>query len=164
MSDQHAIGLKIFIVFIFGITVSLGLPAIQNRSAAGEAQLAIKGYDPVAYFTMSRPVKGKPEISSVIDGVRYRFVSAKHLKMFREDPDRYVPQFRGLCAMGLAAKGYKVVADPENWVIYNDRLYLTQRSFGPPIFKKAPEKWSMAARDHLKSLEDLPVGSSLSWW
>ena len=129
-----------------------------------EVRLAIKAYDPVAYFTMGRPVQGKSEFRYDMDGVRYQFVSSEHLKMFRRDPDRYAPRFRGLCAMGLGAKGYKVAANPEYWVIHEGRLYMTQRDFGPPIFKKSPERWVAAAATHLSELEDAPIGTGISWW
>ena len=57
---------------------------------------------------MGRPVQGEPEFEYTVDDVRYRFATVDHLEMFIKDPDRYMPQYRGLCAMGLGAKGYKV--------------------------------------------------------
>lgn len=136
----------------------------QAKGMADDIQLAIKGYDPVAYFTMGKPIKGSSKFRHVFDDVRYHFVSEKHLRLFRREPDRYIPQFKGLCSMGLGAKGYKVVANPENWAIHNGRLYLTQRHFGPPIFKKSPDRWAAAAANHIKELEDAPVGTGISWW
>lgn len=129
-----------------------------------QPRLALKGYDPVAYFTMGRPTPGKPEYSYAVDDVRYQFATDEHLALFQEDPDRYAPQYRGLCTMGLAAKGYRVEANPENWVIHEGRLYVTQRSFGPAGFEKDPDRWVLAANENLKMLEDAPLGSGLSWW
>jgi YHS domain-containing protein len=129
-----------------------------------EPRLALKGYDPVAYFTMGRPVAGKPELRHDVDETRYHFATAEHLELFQDDPDHYAPQYRGLCTMGLAAKGYHVEANPENWVIHEGRLYVTQRSFGPAGFRKAPERWVVAAEENLELLEDTPVGTGLSWW
>ena len=143
----------------------LGLLAMSTTvAAASQPRLGIKGYDPVAYFTMSRPVAGKPELEHTFDEVRYRFATPEHLALFQADPERYAPRFRGLCAMGLGAKGYKVEANPENWVIHEGRLYLTQRDFGPPAFRRNPERWRAAAKAHLEKLEALPIGSALSWW
>ena len=146
---------------IFLITL-LGLGAAS--AVAEEMRLGLKGYDPVAYFTMSRPVEGNSEFQSDFEDTRYRFVSASHRNLFLGDPDKYIPRYSGLCAMGLGAKGYKVEANPENWVIRNGQLYLTQRSFGPKIFRKAPDRWAVAALANARILEDVPIGTGISWW
>ena len=135
-----------------------------GATSANPGRLAIKGYDPVAYFTMGRPVQGEPEFEHTVDDVRYRFATAEHLEMFIKDPDRYVPQYRGLCAMGLGAKGYKVEANPENWVIYAGQLYVTQQEFGPTAFRTDPERWVSSANVYVQALAGLPIGSSVSWW
>lgn len=135
-----------------------------ERAAADEPRLSLKGYDPVAYFTMGRPTKGNAKFQAAFEDVRYHFVSSKHLEIFRGDPDKYAPRFTGLCAMGLGAKGYKVEANPENWVIHKGHLYLTQRSFGPPIFRKGPDRWVDAAGKHVRILKDAPIGTGISWW
>ena len=151
-------------VFLFCLVSANGGNFALAKDEADDIPLALKGYDPVAYFTMGKPVRGKSEFQHVFDDVRYHFVSVEHRTQFRREPDRYVPQFSGLCSMGLGAKGYKVEANPEFWAIHNDRLYLTQRDFGPPIFKKSPKRWAAAATNHIKELKDAPVGSGISWW
>lgn len=57
--------------------------------------LAIKGYDPVAYFTRAAAIKGSPEHSFRWKGAEWRFSSAEHLELFREDPEKYSPQYGG---------------------------------------------------------------------
>jgi hypothetical protein len=90
--------------------------------------LAIKGYDPVAYFTLGRPVGGLAEIEYAWDEHRYRFSTAEHRELFKADPARYAPQFQNFCAMALST-GELVVADPENWLISEGKLlYLWQTS------------------------------------
>ena len=123
---------------LLSLTIAVGPSRAQGADQAGEPRLALKGYDPVAYFTMGRPVPGKPDYEFVFDEVRYRFASGEHLELFRKDPDRYAPRYRGLCAMGLAAKGYKVEASPEYWTIYESRLFVTQR--------EASASWARARR------------------
>ncbi len=145
--------------------VAAPTPALAAGGGQGdEPRLGIKGYDPVAYFTVGRPVRGKPEFHHDLDEVRYRFASTENLALFRADPDRYAPRFGGLCAMGLGAKGYKVEANPENWAIHKGRLYVFQRSFGRPGFRKDPERWAASAKSNLQVLADRPMGSGLSWW
>ena len=148
------------VFFICLITLGTG----SERAVAEEPRLGLKGYDPVAYFTMGRPVEGDSQFQYEFDEVRYRFISAKHLDLFSGDPDKYAPRYGGLCTMGLGAKGYKVEANPENWVIHNGRLYVTQRSFGPKIFRKAPNKWKIAAKANLRVLAKSQIGTGISWW
>ena len=153
----------LIISIVFGFFV-LALAFNTERAMAEEPRLGLKGYDPVAYFTIGKPTKGNAKFEDAFEDVRYHFASAKHLKMFRADPDKYAPRYTGLCAMGLGAKGYKVEANPENWTIHKGQLYLTQRSFGPPIFAKAPDRWSKAAHKHVQLLKDAPIGSGISWY
>src|SRR4029079_9976280 len=88
-----------------------------NRPLLAEtAPLALKGYDPAAYFTDAKPTPGREQFEVLWDGQRYRFASAQHRAMFRTSPDRYAPQFGGLCAMNLS-NGVKRESDPHNWVI-----------------------------------------------
>jgi len=57
--------------------------------------LAIKGYDPVAYFTLGKPVKGKGGFEYKWRGAKWRFSSAEHLGFFKSDPEKYAPQYGG---------------------------------------------------------------------
>ncbi len=57
--------------------------------------LAIKGYDPVAYFTLGKPTKGIPEFEHEWMGAKWRFASARHLELFKSDPEKYAPQYGG---------------------------------------------------------------------
>jgi hypothetical protein len=97
--------------------------------------LAIKGYDPVAYFTVGKPVRGLPDIEYEWDERRYRFVNAEHRDLFKAEPLRYAPQFGNFCAMALS-KGELVVADPENWLISDGKLYVFGKQMGPDLFRK----------------------------
>jgi len=86
-------------------------------------RVAIGGYDPVAYFTDGRPVKGSSSFVFPFDEADYFFASADHQKMFAADPDRYAPQFAGYCAVGVSM-GHKAEVNPEAWTISDGRLYL----------------------------------------
>ena len=98
-----------------------------SAAIAADTPLAIKGYDPVAYFTLGKPTKGVPEFAYDWDDHRYLFVSAEHRDRFKADPVRYAPQFGNYCAMALA-KGEIVIANPENWLVNDGKLYV----FGKP--------------------------------
>jgi len=115
---------------------------------AGEPPVALKGYDPVAYFTDQRATIGDPQYQFEWDGAVYRFASAQHLALFKTDPDRYLPQYNNWCAASVA-KGEKVYGNPEWWLVVDGRLYLFGRPIGPGLMSKdagmkgrADENWS----------------------
>jgi len=88
-----------------------------------KAGVAIQGYDPVAFFTDSKPVKGKPEFPARHNGALYYFASKEHRELFKSDPAKYEPAFGGYCAYGLS-KGKLVEIDVDAFQIVNGRLLL----------------------------------------
>jgi YHS domain-containing protein len=128
------------------------LVAASSPLLAEAAPLALKGYDPVAYFTDARPTPGLEQFELLWDGQRYRFANALHREMFRASPDKYAPQFGGLCAMNLS-NGVKRESDPHNWVISNGNLYVFAGERGMQNFTRAPEEAAAKAAAHLKALK-----------
>jgi YHS domain-containing protein len=128
LSRRAAVGL-------IGLLISFPLAA--SAADQKDAALAIKGYDPVAYFTDGHPVPGLPQFEYEWDDHVYRFASAEHRERFKADPVHYAPQFGNFCAMALA-KGQVVVANPENWLISDGRLYVfgSPAPAGPVLFQK----------------------------
>jgi len=128
----------------------LGAGAVAR---AGDERLALSGYDTVAYFTEGRPMLGNAQFQYEWDGAVYRFASAKHLELFKADPDRYLPQYNSWCAASVA-KGVKVRGNPENWIVVDGRLYLFGASIGPGLMRadaagmknKADENWSKVSK------------------
>jgi hypothetical protein len=112
-------------------------PLVPSASslAAETAPLAIKGYDPVAYFTDRKPTRGLPEFEYEWDEHRYRFARAEHLQMFKADPVRYAPQFAGFCAVALA-RGEADEGNPEYWLVAEDKLYLFGKPIGPALLQQ----------------------------
>ena len=121
--------------------------------AAGEnnvdsSGLALKGYDPVAYFTEKKPVAGKPEFTAPHDGATYRFASAANRDAFAAAPEKYAPQYGGYCAFGMAA-GYKAPIEPDAWTVVDGKLYLNYNrsvrsqwsSDVPGYVRKADANW-----------------------
>jgi YHS domain-containing protein len=90
---------------------------------AQSPSVTLKGHDPVAYFTEGRPVKGSTAINYDFDDARYLFSSQKNRDRFAASPDRYTPQYSGLCATGMAL-GMKAEADPTVWKIVDGKLYV----------------------------------------
>lgn len=104
-------------------------PEINMRGPAGwissgeQWRYALNGYDPVAYFTEGRPVKGDDAYVSTHRGAPFRFSSAEHKALFEEDPSRYTPRFGGYCAYAVS-QGTTASGDPLVWTIHEGRLYL----------------------------------------
>jgi YHS domain-containing protein len=86
--------------------------------------VAIKGYDPVAYFTEGKPVKGDSKITHEWNGATWQFASAEHRDAFKKSPEKFAPQFGGYCAWAVS-QGYTANVDPERaWRVVNEKLYL----------------------------------------
>ena len=85
--------------------------------------LAIQGYDPVAFFTDGKPVKGKPEFPARHNGALYYFASKEHRDLFKADPAKYEPSFGGCCAYGVS-RNKLVEIDVDAFQIVNNRLLL----------------------------------------
>ena len=102
-----------------------------NKNSAG---LAIKGYDAVAYFTESKPVKGSPQFTAEWNGARWQFASQEHRDMFQGEPAKYAPQYGGYCAWAVG-HNYTADADPQAWKIVDGKLYLNYN-------KAVQDKWS----------------------
>jgi YHS domain-containing protein len=84
---------------------------------------ALKGYDPVAYFTGGQPTKGSAQYSFQWKGVTYLFASAENLLRFKADPDKYLPQYGGYCAYAMSLDRIADI-DPHRWAIVGGKLYL----------------------------------------
>ena len=114
---------KLFLSLIAG---ALALPALaQTKSLLNldKTGLAIQGYDPVAFFTDNKPVKGKAELGLRHNGALYYFSSKANRDAFKADPVKYEPEFGGYCAYGVS-RGKLVEIDVEAFQIVDGKLLL----------------------------------------
>ena len=112
-----------FTILWLGLTV-VGAASAGEYNTGYFGNVAIRGYDPVAYFTERRAVMGAENISHEWFGANWQFASEKHKKMFSQNPVKYAPQYGGLCADGVAYGEFTVNIDPEAWRIIEGKLYL----------------------------------------
>jgi YHS domain-containing protein len=96
-------------------------------NVSGASRIALGGYDPVAFFTDSKPVNGSPFITASHQGATYFFGSEEHKKLFTENPDHYAPQFGGYCAYGVGLDKLFPV-DIKTWQVRDGKLYLNLNS------------------------------------
>ncbi len=106
--------------------------------------VAIKGYDPVAYFTEKRPVKGVSEFEYVWHGARWRFENASHLEAFSRNPERYAPRYGGYCAYAVS-QGKIVDIDPDSWTSFEERLYLNLNKDVQKLWEKDMQRYIQMA-------------------
>ncbi len=126
----------------------LGGASLAQAGDAKAPGVALKGIDPVTYFNPGKPARGTSSINYDFDDVRYLFVSEKNRAAFASDPERYSPQFGGLCAAGLSA-GMQAEADPRVFKIVDGKLYVFSSTAArnkadndPTLLKRAHEVWS----------------------
>jgi len=118
--------------FLFAAVLSMISVAAFAQDATGIRKkhlnlsdgIAIKGYDPVAYFTKNKAVKGSKTYAVVHQGISYYFSSAENKTAFMANPSKYEPEYGGWCAYAMGEKGEKVNVDPETFKILNGKLYL----------------------------------------
>lgn len=141
-----------------GLCIGALLALAGTASRAEEPRLSISGYDPVAYFTDSRPVQGKPEFEYLWHKLRWRFASGDHRDLFVKNPDRYTPQYDGYCAMGAAggANAHKDTVDPKAWAIVDGKLYLTHMRQGMDAWRSNPAEYIKRADEDWATVKDLP--------
>lgn len=97
--------------------------------------LALEGYDPVAYFTDKKPVRGRPEFTAEHEGATYQFSSAAHRKLFSDRPVGYVPAYGGYC--GYAASVGKVrPVKPSLWSVVDGQLILQHSTGAVELWEK----------------------------
>ena len=103
-----------------------------------ENGLAARGYDPVAYFVERRAVKGKPAFAVELEnGAIYHFSSGENQAIFIADPNRYLPQYGGRCALA-AAQGVMAEGDPNTFRVVDGKLYFIANRSSAAKWSKSP--------------------------
>ena len=85
--------------------------------------IAIRGADPVAFFTDAAPVIGSADHAVMWHGATWHFASAQNMETFMANPEAYAPQYGGYCAFAMS-KGYIATSVPEAWTVHERKLYL----------------------------------------
>ncbi len=134
---MRKLALLLFVVVLS--TTSFAQSAAKRKAAFNlENNVAIQGYDPVAYFTQKKAVKGKSSIATQYEGVTYYFATPANKDLFLKNPDQYEPQYGGWCAYAMGATGEKVEVDPETFKIVNGKLNLFYNAF----FNNTLKSWN----------------------
>lgn len=112
-------------ILLLTITLLLGaMPAMAAKPPVFSTQAgAIRGYDPVAYFTVGKAVKGLEQFTYEWNGAQWHFSSAENQDKFQADPDKFAPKFGGYCAYAMSTGSY-AATEPEAFTIRAGVLYL----------------------------------------
>lgn len=137
--------MKSFAAFTIALLL-LSVPGLAQKSVVFVTNGgAIGGYDPVAYFTESKPVKGTAALTYNWQGADWHFASRQHLDAFKAAPEKYAPQYGGYCAYGTS-QGYKAPTEPDAWTVVDDKLYLNYN-------KKVKETWRKDQAGYIKKAD-----------
>lgn len=136
-----------FIFFIFLISsIGLNAQAKKEDKVFSTKEGAIKGYDPVSYFTVNKPQKGFKTISYIWQGATWYFSSEANKTLFTANPEKYAPQYGGYCAYGWA-QGYAVKIEPDAWAIEGGKLYLNYN-------KNVQKDWDKDRLGYIKKADE----------
>lgn len=131
---------QILILFVAFISISTFGQTAAKRAAEFnlDKKTAIQGYDPVAYFTQKKAVKGKATIAATYEGVTYNFSTQTNKDLFLKNPAGYEPQYGGWCAFAMGDYGKKVDVNPETFKILDGKLYLFYNAY----FNNTLKSWN----------------------
>ncbi len=128
-------------LLLFGMFFLLTPMAMAQSPAgtAGTLPVALKGYDPVSYFNPGKPERGNASSYVDFEDSRFLFSNPRNRDLFASNPDKYSPQFSGLCATGLSM-GKKLDADPNVFKVIDGKLYVFSSSRAMESVLKDPAK------------------------
>jgi len=138
MNTRRTLPLSLAAIVLLGAAIAAAPgtqePPRKQRDVSqynlGKNQLALEGFDPVAYFAEGGggALKGLPEIEHLHEGVRYYFASEKNRELFKKRPERFEPRYGGWCAFAMA-EGKKVEIDPKSFHVEGSKLFVFYKSF-----------------------------------
>ena len=151
--------MKPFLITAIGIIFCFTLFS-QTTTKASKRQkhynvssnLALQGYDPVAYFTQGKAIKGKKAFAVNAEGIIYHCSTATNRDLLVKNYAIYEPQYGGWCAYAMGNSGEKVEINPETFKIVDGKLYLFYNAY----FNNTLKSWN-------KDEKSLRTKADLNW-
>ena len=146
------LGFALVCLVIFSCAVPKKGGEMNVHKVDGVNNVAVKGYDVVSYFQQQRlgkrkPIKGTKDLSYQFQDVNWFFSSQQNLDAFKSNPLYYAPQYGGYCAYGVSVPQQKIDIEPEEWTVYNGKLYLNYT-------KRTQDIWLDNKDDHIEAAND----------
>ena len=137
---------------LLGIICFAGVHA-QSTQFTNKDGVAIKGYDPVAYFTLQKAIEGTDKYSFDWNGSKWKFISQANVDSFKIAPEKYAPQYGGFCAYGTS-ENHLSPTDPNAWTIVDNKLYLNYNMNVKQMWLKDTTKRISAADAYWPALKN----------
>jgi YHS domain-containing protein len=141
------ISLVLFSILIPSLSIGQNVNFYNNNDG-----VAIKGFDPVAYFQENKAVEGNNTIYYKWSGSIWKFTSEENLEKFKKQPERYAPQYGGFCAYG-ASENHLSPTDPEAFTIVDNKLYLNYSKKVKELWIKNTEQRILKANEYWLTLK-----------
>jgi len=109
--------------FIFFVITLLSACSLNGKKVYQTSNVALQGFDPVAYFTQQKAVKGSALYAHTNGALTWHFSNEEHRQLFITNPVKYTPQYGGYCSYAMSY-GLVVSSDPHAFTLLNDKLYL----------------------------------------
>lgn len=145
---------KITILFaaILFFAANINAQKAQVFSVDGKA---IKGYDPVAFFTQSKAMKGADSLTYNWNDANWYFTSRENMEKFKANPTAYAPQYGGYCAYGASdGEGHKAPTETDTWTIVNGKLYFNYNKKVKGFWVKKEDELIKKADANWEALKD----------
>jgi len=133
-------GILAYLSLFLVLSTGSGVTAAEQKP-----DLAIKGYDTVAYFKSGKAVKGSGSFTFRWHDMTWHFSTKENRDLFAASPEQYAPQYDGWCAWAMT-ESRLAVTDPEVWKIVDGKLYLN-------CSREAYGKWSRDIPGHIKKAD-----------
>lgn len=146
---------------VMAISFSQQAAAEQLVNTGYFGDVAIKGYDPVAYFTEGKAIEGSPQYSHRWLGAVWHFSSAENRDLFIKDPSSYAPQYGGYCADGVSFGTVTTNVDPRAWRIIDGKLYISYDPGAAEGMEKIPSK-VVDSQKHWSDVQQTLISEKLS--
>ena len=140
-----ALGVTAFVFSGVARAAEPPINTLKNSLFGGRTDTAINGYDPVAYFTVGKPVKGQDGLVTEWMGAKWKFSSQANLDVFKANPEKYAPQYGGYCAYGIA-KDSLVKVEPDLFTVRDGKLYLNYDA-------EVQSKWAKDPAGYIKQAD-----------
>src|SRR4051794_27153954 len=111
------------LVAVMFVAVANAQPGTRSFVNVNDNGVILDGYDPVAFFTDNKPVKGIADFQYKYEDAIYYFATQEHLDLFKANPEKYKPQFGGYCAYAVSL-GKTAPIDVNTFSIVNGRLVI----------------------------------------
>jgi YHS domain-containing protein len=106
------------------LTANLAVAGSFINANGSDEGIAIQGYDTVTFFTKKEAVKGKAEFAYERLGAKWLFASQENLTLFKENPEKYSPEYGGHFARCVSENCISKKPFAGYFDIVNGKLYL----------------------------------------